>query len=104
MSLLLLAHSLVEIDELERLVLNVGKEVVVADEGKDMGFLQLEEVGEGFARLARENVAGAWMVSESLCCMTVRVTYSSAMLCSSVRDLAERSSCPLMARMTAPTS
>lgn len=48
---------LVELDELQGLVLDVGEEVVVADEGKDVRVLQPEEVRQGFARLAVHDVA-----------------------------------------------
>lgn len=38
--------------------MNVCEEVVVANEGEDAWSTELEEIGEGFARLAVENEAG----------------------------------------------
>lgn len=58
-----LAQVLIELDELERLVLDVGEEVVVADEGEDMRVAQLEEVRKGFAGLSVQDVAAEASVS-----------------------------------------
>lgn len=55
--IVLATQLLVKLDELERLVLNVGEEVVLADEGEDVRVLELEEVREGLAWLAVHDVA-----------------------------------------------
>jgi hypothetical protein len=52
-----LPQVLVKFNEQQRLILHVGEEVVFADEGEDVGFAEAEEVGEGFAGLAVEDVA-----------------------------------------------
>jgi hypothetical protein len=52
-----LPQILIEFDKQQCLILHVGEEVVFADEGEDVGFAEAEEVGEGFAGLAVEDVA-----------------------------------------------
>lgn len=56
-AILLLAHVLVELDEMERLILDVGEQVVVADEVEDARTAEFEIVRECFPRLTIEDEA-----------------------------------------------
>lgn len=49
-------NILIELDEEERLVLHVGEEVVLPDEGEDAWSAEFEEVGERFAGLTVKDV------------------------------------------------
>lgn len=77
--LLVLAQVFVKLDELERLVLNVGEEVVVADEGEDERVPELEIVGQRLAGLAIQDVATENKISgASARCVIVSRTVRSA--------------------------
>lgn len=60
---LLQSNSLIELDEMECLILNVGEEVVFSDEGKDSRSSQLEEVGESATGLTIEDESDEAKVS-----------------------------------------
>lgn len=50
-------NVLIKLDEQESLILHVGEEVMLPDQGEDAWSAEFEEVGERLARLAVEDVA-----------------------------------------------